>query len=604
MAIGLWAGYLLLIQTSWQSSASTHTIAEALIALTAFIVGAMALLRYNAIKDQIYLYVGIGFAGAGLLDAYAAIVTSPRFGLGDPADVAATLPVIWTISRFFLSGCLFFGWIRWRRERRLKDDDEIAKRPLYTFLASLVLGTTIIVAVMIAPYYLMAELTVTRPVEFIPGVLLGLTLVGLLFADDWKDDYFYHWLVIALILGFFVQAMVSPGSQGLYDFQFYVAHMAKLASYLSVLTGLILSIFIVFGREVASAERLNDVVDNVGVGIVTIDQKGTILSINRAIRNIFGRLQGELVGKNIGILLADGSDDNLDDMITRYINTGDTTVIDTLHEIEGVRYNGRTFPLELAVTRLDYASGPVFLGAMRDITERLEMDRMKSEFVATVSHELRTPLTVILGYLPLLKDPDKLPESEAIAKMAISMNRSGEHLLALVTDLLDISKIEAGKLELLKVSVNAHQVINEVIDIMKEPAAKKNTRLVMDADEGIVHADETRLKQILINLVGNAVKFTEDGEISVSAKISPRGAQFTVRDNGIGIHGDQLNAIFDRFRQIDGTQTRQSEGTGLGLAITRSLVELHGGHIRATSAVGHGTQFIFDIPIAEQTGFN
>ena len=131
---------------------------------------------------------------------------------------------------------------------------------------------------------------------------------------------------------------------------------------------------------------------------------------------------------------------------------------------------------------------------------------------------------------------------------------------------------------------------------MDEQANEKDLKIVTDVQSGIVHADETRLMQILINLVGNAVKFTEEGEISIGAAFSARGVTFTVTDTGIGIPYKQLDYVFDRFRQVDSSQTRKAGGTGLGLAITRSLVELHGGSISVTSSYGNGTKFVFDIP--------
>jgi len=198
--------------------------------------------------------------------------------------------------------------------------------------------------------------------------------------------------------------------------------------------------------------------------------------------------------------------------------------------------------------------------------------------------------------LPLLSDAEQMPEPKVVARLANNMKHSGEHLLALVSDLLDISRIESGRLSLHRVPLSIQAVVGAVTAIMDEQAKEKELKIETEVQDGIVHADETRLKQILINLVGNAIKFTEEGEIKIQAAVSARGVIFTVTDTGIGIPYNQLETVFDRFRQVDSSQTRKAGGTGLGLAITRSLVELHGGSISATSSFGNGSKFVFDIP--------
>jgi len=262
-------------------------------------------------------------------------------------------------------------------------------------------------------------------------------------------------------------------------------------------------------------------------------------------------------------------------------------------------------------------------GSLRDISERKaaaealisaknaaeQANRLKSEFLNTMSHELRTPLTTILGNVPLLTNPDDLPMDEKgrldlveITEIAMDIESSGRHLLTLINDLLDISKIEAGKLELQPQIVSVPSLMTEVAKLVRTQAEQKGIALTVETPDFMVDADLVRLKQILINLLSNAVKFTDEGRVAMKAWMNHDTACFQVTDTGCGISEADLPVIFDVFRQVDGSSTRKASGTGLGLAITRKLVELHGGAIEAQSAIGEGSVFTFSLPLAHSAG--
>ncbi|MBF0611680.1 MAG: PAS domain S-box protein [Magnetococcales bacterium] len=248
-------------------------------------------------------------------------------------------------------------------------------------------------------------------------------------------------------------------------------------------------------------------------------------------------------------------------------------------------------------------------------------NQAKSEFLNMMSHELRTPLTVILGYLPLLVEPaQKLPLAKKllthleaqpevredlarllskIGQMSLEMKRNGEHLLTLITDLLDISKIEAGKLTLSLERLVADQVVDSLVRGLSMKASEKGIALVVACGGEPLLADYVRLKQILLNLVGNAIKFTEQGQIAITTRRTSGMVEFAIKDSGVGIPAKDLSLIFERFHQVDSSSTRKVGGTGLGLTITKRLVELHGGTISVTSVVGEGSEFRFTIPTGE-----
>ncbi len=242
----------------------------------------------------------------------------------------------------------------------------------------------------------------------------------------------------------------------------------------------------------------------------------------------------------------------------------------------------------------------------KTIVKLQELDRAKSEFLTSMSHELRTPLNAILGFSELLVEgiDGDLPEM-ALNDAQLIFN-SGQHLLTLVNDILDISKIEAGMLEIVPEPADVYEVIEDVVSGSQALIKDKTVELKLDVPEGLpeVYADKIRLKQILINLVGNGVKFTKQGNVTIQVQVSeaePGKMRFGVIDTGIGIPEDKLEAIFERFKQADMSKTREYGGTGLGLSICKQLTEMHGGRIWVESVVDVGSTFFFTIPLVDSS---
>jgi signal transduction histidine kinase len=233
-----------------------------------------------------------------------------------------------------------------------------------------------------------------------------------------------------------------------------------------------------------------------------------------------------------------------------------------------------------------------------------DVDRIKSEFLTSMSHELRTPLNSILGFADvLLQGIDGELNELAVNDIGLIYN-SAQHLLALINDILDISKIEAGMMELVQESLPLDEMTREVLAAAHSLIKHKPVELSIDISEDLpaVYADKLRLRQILLNLTSNAAKFTAKGEILIKAKVSEENPEFMsiwVSDSGIGIATEKLETIFDRFSQADSSTTRQYGGTGLGLPICKQLVEMHGGTIGVTSELAIGSTFHFTIPLAD-----
>jgi signal transduction histidine kinase len=237
------------------------------------------------------------------------------------------------------------------------------------------------------------------------------------------------------------------------------------------------------------------------------------------------------------------------------------------------------------------------------VTQLRELDRLKSSFLANMSHELRTPLNSILGFTDVMLEGLDGDLTDYMDNDLRLIQKNGQHLLHLINDVLDMAKIESGRMNLHPEMFKLHNVLDEVTSITSTLASEKNLSLFIDdsSDQEIeIYADNTRLRQVMINLVNNSIKFTEQGKIILSAR-PMEGARvlISVKDSGIGIPPDKLEAIFQEFTQVDTSTTRKAGGTGLGLPISRRLVEMHGGRLWAESAgiEGEGSIFHVELPV-------
>ncbi len=234
----------------------------------------------------------------------------------------------------------------------------------------------------------------------------------------------------------------------------------------------------------------------------------------------------------------------------------------------------------------------------RDLTH---LDELKSDFMATMSHELRTPLTSIIGYSDMLLSGMTGELNEKQSAFVDSILKGGESLLGLINDILDLTKIEAGRLELNHEAVDLRAALLGVLPVVKPRAQDKRIRIstFLPTDLPLVWADPAKLNQILLNLITNGIKYThENGSVSIEARPLEGMVEIWVTDTGIGVAKEDQDKVFQRFTQIDSSATRSQGGTGLGLAIVRELVELHGGTIRLQSKLAKGSSFIFTMPIS------
>ncbi len=363
-----------------------------------------------------------------------------------------------------------------------------------------------------------------------------------------------------------------------------------------------------------SIERTKTIIDTVQDAIISIDQNGMINLFNRAAERVFQYSADDVKGKNVSILMPSPYNENHDAYIKRYLDTQQPRVIGVGREVNGKRKDGSIFPMRLVVGEMKHADKQIFVGVVSDITvqKQIEADlikskekseeanRLKSEFLNTMSHELRTPLTVILGNIDELTDKEELPDADEVVDISRDISNAGQHLLRLINDMLDISKIEAGRMELVRDRVDSADLINDAIKTIKKMADDKQIGLVAEGEQTTLFIDPLRMKQVILNLLSNAIKFTDTGEVRVLTSMTDQEFVLKVQDTGLGMDPESLEYIFDPFRQVDGSVKRKTGGTGLGLAITEKLVHLHGGTINVTSEPGKGSEFTVSIPVGSK----
>jgi PAS domain S-box-containing protein len=397
-----------------------------------------------------------------------------------------------------------------------------------------------------------------------------------------------------------------------------------------------------------NSQARNDAILEVALDcVILMDASGCIVQFNPAAERTFGFTASEAVGHQLAdLIIPPGERDAHRDGLARYLQTGEAVVMNRRLELTAIRKNGEVFPVEVAIAPISSDGAAMFAGYMRDITERRRSEaalanytsdlehaheiqrkdseqlaalvaelrltqrraedatRAKSDFLASMSHELRTPLNAIILYSELLQEQaeDEGGQTESIGDLQ-KIQSSGRHLLELINGILDLSKIEAGKMTLTVERFDVRDMIEELVDTVGPLVRKNNNTMTVHCshDVGVMSSDLMKTRQILLNLLSNAGKFTRDGAITLGASRYAEAGQafveFTVTDTGIGMSHEQTQKIFEAFTQADVTTTRKYGGTGLGLALVSRFCELMGGSVLVDSRPAEGSRFVIRLPL-------
>ena len=357
----------------------------------------------------------------------------------------------------------------------------------------------------------------------------------------------------------------------------------------------------------ALIHQSNSILESVGDGIYGVDLAGQITVVNPAAAQMLGYKESELLGRKFHELIQHTRADGEPYPAEESPILGTIANLDTVRSTNEIfwRKDGTSFPVEfVARPQIDSRSrnGEAAIGvvvAFTDTTERRALDRMKDEFISTVSHELRTPLTSLRAALGLVTGGALATRPERMQQMLEIAIGNTDRLIRLVNDILDIERISSGNAELHSTLFSAQALLDRAVSLQQAAALKTNLRFTMEGNGIEVWADPDRVLQALSNLVSNAIKFSPPGgRIDLTARLlDTEEAEFQVKDQGRGIPADKLETIFERFEQVDASDSRAMGGTGLGLAISRSIITQHGGKIWASSPPGEGATLHFTLPL-------
>src|SRR5687768_8390697 len=366
--------------------------------------------------------------------------------------------------------------------------------------------------------------------------------------------------------------------------------------------------------QVAESDaRAHMILDTAHDAFVGMDTTGRILAWNAQAEQAFGWSRDEAIGRNLAETIVPPAFREAHNRgMARFLATGEAPVVNRRLELRGLHRRGHEFPIEITITSpMPLADGYFFGAFLRDISDRIERDAMlqrakdaaeaatraKSEFLANMSHELRTPLNGVLGYAQLLQRDRGLNSAQREALDAIA--KCGAHLLDLINDVLDLSKIEAGRIDIEQTATDLVQLTTDLHQVVADSARRKGLFLSLAIAPNVprrVSADGRHLRQVLLNLLGNAIKFTAAGEVRLDISIGDdERLAFAVTDTGIGVEPEDLAEIFDAFTQTKGGAA--AGGTGLGLTISRHLLNAMGSELSVESTPGEGSRFYFSLPL-------
>jgi len=585
----------------------THTILEWSAFCIAFMTAVLSFTHFKIRRDLVTPIIGVSLLAAGCMDAFHTLAANRL--IEATADNKNLIPFTWAICRLFNVLILMAGVTI----LMVKGKDET--RPQLIIWVSLVFGLMAYAIIHFCathanlPQTMYPDALITRPWDVSPLILYVLAGVWL-FPKFYRiyPSYFSLSLLISTIPHITTQLHMAFGSTSLFDNHFNIAHFLKIIAYVVPFLGLMAEYIKTYRDEQEAEKRITAILNSTREAIIVIDVKGSIMVFNKFAEQLFGYSQNDVMGKNVNMLMPNPYAAEHNGYLEGYLSTGVKKIIGMTRELKGLKKNGSVFPMELGISEMRLAGEISFVGNIKDISESKEAERnllaakeeaekanlAKSLFLANMSHEIRTPLNAILGFSQILLRNKALDQETRESIKTI--DNSGKNLFTMINEILDISKIEAGKMELNLYDFSLNESLANISSLFKLRTRQKKLGWHLDLPdkEHLVHGDETRIKQILINLIGNAVKFTQSGEVTLN--VTPLDNDiflFDIIDTGQGIPLEAQESIFEPFSQEEAGA--KMGGTGLGLTITKKQLALMGSDLKLESKVQIGSRFYFEL---------
>jgi PAS domain S-box-containing protein len=607
LALAPWVDHL-----DWVGNVYLHTLHETLAVAFALGVAAIALVRFYSRKSDTFLLLGAAFAGTAFLDGYHAVATSKTFAEHfQAAELSSTSPWSWIASRLFLSVFLWMSAPTPASERFTK---RLEERTVYLVVAVVTAACFAFFTFVPLPSAYLSGSLIRRPADLLPGLFFLLAFVRHVRWGKWREWQFEHFLMIALLIGLVGQVAFMPFARRPFDAPSEAAHLAKNLGYLCVLIGLLGSMYRLFRQadesfaelarvnsalqaeidERAHAELERDRFFDMSLEMLCVaGMDGYFKELNPAWEKALGWTAAELKARPF-VEMVHPDDRAATEAETQRLRLGGGSL-----DFEN-RYLARDGSYRWLSWRASAAPDRGLIYAMaRDIQEQKRVEEMKNDFVSVVSHELRTPLTSIRGSLGLIAGGVAGPVPEKARTLVEIAAKNCERLVRLINDILDVEKIESGKMGFRFAPVELMPLIEQAVESNRAYAEEYEVelRIARSIDGARVWADTDRLQQVMTNLLSNAAKFSPRGGV-VEVAVERRGEELriSVTDRGRGIPSEFRSRVFERFAQADASPTRGKGGTGLGLSISRAIVERHRGRMGFESEPRVATTFWFDLP--------
>lgn len=382
---------------------------------------------------------------------------------------------------------------------------------------------------------------------------------------------------------------------------YQILHILKIltASVILNLTTLFLiylAVLAILSQEKNNRVKINSILDNMVDSVITTNKELIIKSCNLATEKMFNFDTSEIIGTQFSQLFSSEDYEEINEFNIKDFSTNINL------NINGIRKNGEVFPVELSIGSIILDNEQLYIIVVRDVTIRKEVDKIKNEFISIVSHELRTPLTSIKGAVGLVAGGALGVLPEKATEMLKVANNNCSRLSNLINDILDMEKIESGKMDFPLIENNIISIINEAVESNLTYASQFNMTLNFFPTTDCINvlADREKIIQVLSNLLSNAIKFSPINEIvEILVEVTDKTVKVSVKDNGVGVPEEYSDKLFHKFVQVDSSDTRKKGGTGLGLSICKAIIKQHNGTISYESIQNQGSTFYFELPLLE-----